>query len=122
MEPPPVSVNLGPPSFTDVMPSLISIKIGQTYMLTFPKISDPDPTDKATLTIENFRAIALFSEKKPKELLLRPSIEGQVGNYTITVVLKDDNTKPLASRYQIEIRLYSDKIEQKEIKVNKTES
>jgi hypothetical protein len=47
-----VKQNLGGPYFTTKFPSEVPVSLGSPLMLKLPQVSDPDPGDRPTVTVD----------------------------------------------------------------------
>ncbi|TNV86165.1 hypothetical protein FGO68_gene3549 [Halteria grandinella] len=96
--------NLGPPVFIGELQPIV-MTIGQTHQYYLPKIADPDgDLYNISLIVPNNRfksALKLFYFKK---LLLFPiEPNSHLGNFTVILSLKDNNSHPLTQHFVINV-------------------
>lgn len=96
-----VDGNLGPPTFDEEIPD-VTLNIGDVYKFNLPSWTDPDK-DAVSVKI-NIGGVSLFAIKTGlNNYIFKPTIEQAIGNYTISITLKDDNIYPKQTLYSVKV-------------------
>jgi hypothetical protein len=97
-----IKVNSGAPYFTEDLLTSVSVELGKSVDIVFPKIADPD-NDIYTVTLNGLSRIGSFGfYTEGQGIRLRPTSSQEVGIYTIGVVLKDASK---STKYTISIEV-----------------
>jgi hypothetical protein len=103
LDSPPVSINLGPPTFADPLADL-QVALNTSLVYKLPSIQDPDG-DTYSLTIANLGSVAAFTQWRGLQFIFTPTLKSQVGLYGISITLRDQNARPLSSKYLLRVEV-----------------
>lgn len=92
---------MGPPYFTETLPSLLTVEANKVLTYTLPSIADDDG-DKYSITVDRGEAL-MFCQFKDGKFTFEPKLANvKESFYVIKIVLSDDN---LENRMSQEYRL-----------------
>lgn len=90
-----LNVNKGAPYFSGIIDTFknVSVQVGHLFTLRFPSIVDDDSNYTLTFPDKNSNSLYKFTvlNNKHTAMQFKPMLQTHAGNYTVTIILKDNN-------------------------------
>ena len=91
----PVTVNQGAPYFKGIVDTFsnVSVQVGHQFTLRIPPVIDDDSSYTFTIPDKSSNSLYKFTllNKERTVMNFNPLLTTHAGNYTVTIVLKDNN-------------------------------